>query len=152
MIAVVQRVSRASVRVAAQGVDRSIWRGVVILLGVVRGDGAESAEWLADKIAGLRLFPDDAGKMNRSLVDVGGEALVVSQFTLVGDCRKGTRPSFDKAEIPEKAEALYQAFARRLRDDHSLNVRTGEFGAMMEVELVNDGPVTLILEHPVVKR
>ena len=121
--------------------------GLVILLGVEKGDAGSDAEWLARKCAGLRIFPDDARKMNRSVVEVGGAALVVSQFTLYGDCRKGKRPSFDRAAPPEIAEPLYQGFMRHLSAE-GLQVVGGSFGAMMDVEVVNDGPVTLIVESP----
>ncbi len=148
MIACVQRVSRAEVRVPESGYAASIAHGIVVLLGVERGDGSDSAEWLAAKIAALRLFSDEAGKFNRSLRDIAGSALVISQFTLAGDCRKGTRPGFDAAERPEAAEPLYDHFVRALREVEQIPVETGVFAAMMEVELVNDGPVTLILRHP----
>jgi D-tyrosyl-tRNA(Tyr) deacylase len=144
MIAVVQRVSRASVS-AGGSVRGSIGRGLVILLGVARGDGPGEAVWLADKCASLRIFNDAGGLMNVGLRDVGGGLLVISQFTLLGDCRKGRRPSFVDAAPPETAGALYEAFVARLREmGHP--VETGVFQAMMDVELVNDGPVTLIVE------
>jgi D-tyrosyl-tRNA(Tyr) deacylase len=144
MRAVVQRVSRARV-VIDQEVAGEIGRGLLVLLGVGRNDTAEQARWLADKIVGLRIFPDEHSKMNRSLAEVGGEALVVSQFTLYGDCQKGRRPSFVDAAPPELAIPLYEEFVTAVR---SLGIRTatGRFGAMMQVELSNDGPVTLILE------
>jgi len=144
MRAVVQRVSWARV-VIDQEVVGEIGRGLLILLGVGHGDTAERARWLADKIVGLRILPDEKGKMNRSLADVGGEALVVSQFTLYGDCQKGRRPSFVEAAPPELAIPLYEEFVLSVQ---SLGIRTatGRFGAMMQVELSNEGPVTLILE------
>jgi D-tyrosyl-tRNA(Tyr) deacylase len=148
MIAVVQRVSRAAVTIDELSITRSIGVGVVILLGVVKGDSQASAAWLAEKIAVLRIFPDDEGKMNRSLIDIRGAALVISQFTLAGDCRKGTRPSFDQAEQPEKARTLYEFFASSLKAALNGHVEMGEFGAHMDIALINDGPVTLILEHP----
>jgi D-tyrosyl-tRNA(Tyr) deacylase len=123
----------------------SIGRGLLVLLGVGQGDSEKQAHWLADKIAGLRIFEDDAGKMNLSVEDVGGSALVVSQFTLYGDCRKGRRPSFTGAAPPEEADRLYQAFVARLRE-RGLPVETGVFQAMMQVHLVNDGPVTVVVE------
>ncbi len=144
MRAVVQRVSAARVEVDGEVVG-SIAGGLVVLLGVARGDGEREAAWLADKIAGLRIFEDDAGKMNVSVQDAGGSLLVVSQFTLLGDCRKGRRPSFTEAAPPEEAERLYQRFVARLREG-GLHVETGVFQARMAVNLVNDGPVTLLLE------
>jgi D-tyrosyl-tRNA(Tyr) deacylase len=140
MRAVVQRVSRA--RVTPGG---AIGRGVCVLLGVAEGDGDEQAARLAGKVARLRIFPDDVGRFDRSLLDVGGGALVVSQFTLIADTAKGNRPSFAGAAVPEEAEPLYERFCSEL---HSLGVpvETGVFGATMEVELVNDGPVTIVLD------
>jgi D-tyrosyl-tRNA(Tyr) deacylase len=143
--ALLQRVSRASVAVDDRAVG-SIGRGFVILLGVTHDDGPSQADWLANKIAGLRLFEDEAGKMNLSLADVGGQVLVVSQFTLYGDARKGRRPSFTDAARPEQAEPLVDHFAESLRG-HGLTVETGVFGAMMDVEIHNDGPVTMMLER-----
>ena len=112
--------------------------------GVEKGDEKEKAEKIADKIAKLRIFEDENGKMNKSIKDISGEVLVVSQFTLAGNCAKGTRPSFDRAELPEKANEMYEYFIQQLKD-RGLPVQTGVFGAMMEVELINDGPVTFIL-------
>ncbi len=145
MRVVAQRVSRASVTVEGQVVGR-IGRGLMILLGVKTGDTQAEAEWLAHKIAGLRIFADDEGKFNRSVQDVGGSALVVSQFTLYGDARKGRRPSFTDAAPPEVAEPLVDRFVACLRAE-GLPVETGVFGALMQVEIHNDGPVTLILER-----
>ncbi len=145
MRAVVQRVSRASVTVGDEVVG-DIGRGVVILLGITHGDGPAQADWLANKIAGLRIFEDDAGKLNLGLLDVEGEALVVSQFTLYADARKGRRPSFVDAARPEIAEPLVQRFAVALRQ-RDVPVEMGVFGARMLVEIHNDGPVTLILER-----
>ena len=144
MRAVLQRVSHARV-VVDQEVVGQIGRGLLVLLGVTHSDTAEQARWLADKVVGLRIFNDAAGKMNLALADVGGEVLVVSQFTLHGDCRKGRRPSFVDAAPPDIAIPLYEAFIDAVK---ALGVRTatGRFGAMMEVELVNDGPVTLIID------
>jgi D-tyrosyl-tRNA(Tyr) deacylase len=143
--AVVQRVSRASVTVDGQVVS-VIGPGLVILLGVTHGDGPAQADWLALKIAGLRIFEDLAGKMNLGLLDVQGRALLVSQFTLYGDARKGRRPSFVDAAPPEMAEPLIQRFAETLRQQ-GLLVELGVFGAHMLVEIHNDGPVTLILDR-----
>lgn len=145
MRAVVQRVSRASVSINGR-VTGSIGRGFVVLLGVAKTDGPAQVEWMAEKIAGLRVFPDEEGKMNRDLAAVGGAVLVVSQFTLYGDVSKGRRPSFVDAAPPETAVPLYQAFIATLRS-RGLPVETGEFGAMMDVELVNDGPVTLVIDR-----
>ena len=150
MIAVVQRVSRASVAVEGQ-VTGEIGRGLLVLLGVVRGDTDQDAGFLATKIGGLRIFADAAGKMNLASNEVGGAMLVVSQFTLCGDCRKGRRPSFEKAAEPAEATRLYEFFCGRLRQQ-GYRVETGIFGAMMLVELVNDGPVTLVVESEIGKR
>lgn len=145
MIALVQRVSEARVTVDGR-VTGQIGRGLLVLLGVHRADTAAEVAWVAKKVANLRVFPDDEGRMNRSLLDVGGEALVVSQFTLYGDARKGNRPSFVEAAPPERGEALYEAFVAELERLLGRLVPTGEFGAMMDVQLVNDGPVTLWVE------
>jgi D-tyrosyl-tRNA(Tyr) deacylase len=142
--AVVQRVSRAEVRVEGRVVG-SVGTGFLVLLGVEGGDGEDDAAYVAEKIAGLRVFEDGGGKMNFGLQDVGGGVLLVSQFTLVGDCRKGRRPSFTASAPPEAAEALYLSVARRLAA-RGLPVATGRFRAEMEVELVNQGPVTLLLD------
>ena len=147
MLALVQRVSSASVRVDGDTVGQ-VGRGVLVLLGVVAGDAQAEGDWLADKIASLRIFPDGDGKMNRSVRDIAGGALVVSQFTLAGDTRKGTRPSYARAAAPALAEPLYDAFAARLATHLGGRVQTGVFGAAMEVALVNDGPVTLWLDRP----
>lgn len=144
MRAVLQRVSRASVIIEGETVG-FVGRGLLVLLGVAPADTAAEARWLAEKVAGLRVFNDEAGKMNLDVTDVGGALLVVSQFTLLGDCRKGRRPSFIGAAPPEIAIPLYEAFINALRG-LGLPVQTGRFGAMMQVELVNDGPVTLILD------
>src|SRR5207244_2589929 len=144
MRAVIQRVSRASVTIDGEVVG-SIGPGLLVLLGVTHTDTAEQARWLADKIVHLRIFNDADGKMNRSLVDTGGAMLVVSQFTLYGDAEKGRRPSFIAAARPEQATPLYEHFVNAVRE-HGVPVQTGRFGAMMQVELVNDGPVTLILD------
>jgi D-tyrosyl-tRNA(Tyr) deacylase len=144
MRAVIQRVSRAKVTVAGE-VTGEIEMGLLVLLGVGQQDAESGADYLADKTAGLRIFEDDAGKMNRSVVDVGGAVLVVSQFTLYGDVRKGKRPSFDDAARPEKARALYERFVERMRAA-GLRCETGRFQEMMQVELVNDGPVTILVD------
>jgi D-aminoacyl-tRNA deacylase len=140
-----QRVSRAEVRVADRVVGR-VGRGVLLLVGITATDTDAEASWMAEKIAGLRIFPDAEDKMNFALADVGGAALVVSQFTLYGDVQKGRRPSFITAARPELAEPLYRRFVSLLRAQ-GIPCETGEFGAMMDVELVNDGPVTLWLER-----
>ncbi|WDP89520.1 MAG: D-tyrosyl-tRNA(Tyr) deacylase [Desulfobacter sp.] len=144
MKAIVQRVSKAQVTVD-NTVISSIGRGIMVLLGVARGDGQAEADYLADKITNLRIFEDDQGKMNRSLLDVGGELLVVSQFTLLGDCRKGRRPSFIGAAPPEEADRLYTYFAQKAAES-GISVQTGQFQANMDVELINQGPVTLVVE------
>jgi D-tyrosyl-tRNA(Tyr) deacylase len=144
MRAVVQRVSRAEVRVEG-AIAGSVGRGLLVLLGVAAGDGEEEARFLAGKVAGLRVFDDSAGKMNLSVAEVGGGVLVVSQFTLLADVRKGNRPSFGGAAPPEDAKALYQRFCALLREK-GLEVAAGVFRAHMEVELVNDGPVTILLD------
>lgn len=149
MRVLLQRVSRAEVRVGdgeSTRVTGRIGVGYLLLVGFSTTDVAESGVWMADKIAGLRLFSDADGKMNLGLDEVGGSVLVVSQFTLYGDASKGRRPSFIEAARPETAIPLYEAFLRLLRE-RGLTVETGEFGAMMDVELVNDGPVTLWLER-----
>lgn len=145
MRAVVQRVASATVTVEGETVAR-IGRGVLILVGVARDDDERAASLLARKIAELRIFPDERGRFDRSLLDVGGTALVVSQFTLFADVRRGRRPSFSEAAPPEVAEPLVDAFACLLRENGVLAVETGRFGAHMDVALVNDGPVTIILD------
>jgi D-tyrosyl-tRNA(Tyr) deacylase len=142
--AVVQRVSSARVEVEGE-VTGSIDRGLLVLLGVGQGDTEKQAQWLAEKIAGLRIFEDDAGKMNLSVQDIGGSVLVVSQFTLYGDCRKGRRPSFTEAAAPDLADRLYQFLVSHLRA-LGIPVETGVFQAKMKVHLVNDGPVTILLD------
>jgi D-aminoacyl-tRNA deacylase len=144
MRAVLQRVSSARVVVGEEVVGQ-IGRGLLALLGVARGDTPAQVEWLAEKVAGLRVFEDDDGKMNRDVTEIGGAVLVVSQFTLYGDCRKGRRPSFIDAAPPEEAVPLYEGFVNALKA-RGVPVATGRFGAMMRVELVNEGPVTLILD------
>ncbi len=144
MRAVVQRVSRGEVRVDGQVVG-AVGKGLVVLLGVARGDGEADARLLADKLASLRVFEDAAGKMNLALAEVGGGLLVVSQFTLLGDARKGNRPGFSDAAGPEEGKALYERTCDLLREK-GLPVATGIFRATMAVELVNDGPVTILLD------
>jgi D-tyrosyl-tRNA(Tyr) deacylase len=144
MRAVVQRVSRADVRVAGD-VRGRCGRGLLVLLGVAYGDAEEQATMLAGKVARLRVFEDDEGRFDRSLLDIGGSALVVSQFTLIADTSKGNRPSFTSAAPPEVAEPLYLRFCAALRAE-GVPVETGVFGARMELSLVNDGPVTIVLE------
>ncbi len=144
MRAVIQRVTRASVSVEGR-VAGEIGAGLLVLLGVGRSDNSESAAYLAKKIANLRIFSDQAGKMNLSLLDIGGSALVVSQFTLYGDTRGGRRPSYIQAAPPEEASRLYEELVRSIRD-LGVPVETGVFQAHMQVELVNDGPVTILLD------
>lgn len=144
MRAVVQRAARAAVRVGGQTVGE-IGAGLLVLLGVAAGDGEEAARFMAAKLAGLRIFEDAAGKMNRSVADVGGGVLVVSQFTLLGDARSGNRPGFSAAAPPEEANRLYEQVCAMLREK-GLTVAQGVFRAHMEVELVNDGPVTILLD------
>ena len=150
MRAVIQRVSEASVVVEGQVVG-AVGAGLLVLLGVGQGDGVEEARLLAEKTAQLRIFSDDEGKFNRSLADVGGGALVVSQFTLYADTRKGRRPSFTDAAPPELAEPLVRAYADALRAQ-GVEVATGVFGAMMRVSLVNEGPVTIILDSAALRQ
>ena len=144
MRAVGQRVSEASVKVAGQCVG-SIGTGLVVLLGVQKGDSDQDADYIAEKIAGLRVFPDDQQRMNLSVVDVGGSVLMISQFTLLGDVRRGRRPSFTDAAEPEMADQLYEHCNRQLRL-HGVTVATGIFRADMQVQLINDGPVTILLD------
>jgi D-tyrosyl-tRNA(Tyr) deacylase len=142
---VIQRVSRAAVSVDGRVIG-SIGRGLVVLLGVAPGDGTDQVTWMADKIAGLRVFPDEGARMNRDLAAVDGAVLVISQFTLYGDVTRGRRPSFVGAASPDVAVPVYEAFVGALRQ-RGLRVETGAFGAMMAVELVNDGPVTLVIDR-----
>lgn len=144
MRAVVQRVSEAQVSVDGRVVGEC-GPGVLVLLGISPSDGDAEANWLADKVANLRIFSDEGDKMNRSLLDVAGDALVVSQFTLYGDARKGRRPSFIRAAQGPEAEAVYETCVTRL-EAFGVTCATGEFGAMMQVQLVNDGPVTILLD------
>ena len=145
MRAVVQRVSSASVSSEGRLLGE-IGPGLLVLVGIGKGDGLEQVRWMCEKIAKLRIFYDESGKMNKSVLDVGGGVLLVSQFTLYGDCRKGTRPGFDAAAPPAAAEPLYDAMAAHFRATWPVPVATGRFGADMAVSLVNDGPVTLLLE------
>jgi len=145
MIACVQRCSRAAVRVEDQ-VSGSIGRGLLLLVGIEKGDDGAGAERLAERLLALRIFEDESGKMNRSVCNVGGEILVVSQFTLVASLDRGRRPSFDRAAPPQEARALYERMVGRLRAS-GLRIATGSFGARMAVELVNDGPATFLLEE-----
>ena len=140
----IQRVSQARVTIDDQRIGE-IGAGFLLLLGVTDSDEEKDADYLARKILGLRVFEDENGKMNRSVQDIGGELLVVSQFTLYADCRKGRRPSFVRAAAPEKAESLYDYFIARVRAS-GLRCETGRFGAMMNVELINDGPVTILID------
>lgn len=145
MRAVIQRAARASVSIEGR-VAGAIGRGLMVLVAVAEGDTADDGEWLAAKLAALRIFPDDEGRMNRSLSDIGGELLVVSQFTLFASTRKGTRPSFNGAAAPTEAIPLYARFLAQCESALGRPVARGEFGASMQVELVNDGPVTLIID------
>lgn len=148
MRAVVQRAAGA--RVKTENKSAEISTGLAVFLGVMRGDTEKQAEFLAKKIAELRIFSDPDGKMNLSLLDIGGEALVISNFTLATDCKKGRRPSFDRAAPPEEAEALYELFVKDLKEAGVKRVECGEFGAQMEVGVVNDGPVTIILDTQII--
>ena len=144
MRAVVQRVTSARVTVDDRPVG-SIGRGLLVLVGIARDDGGASVTWLVDKIVGLRVFPDDGGRMNRSLLEVDGGVLLVSQFTLYGDCRRGCRPSFDGAAAPAEARALYEELVEGFRG-RGVEVETGTFQAHMRVHSINDGPVTILLD------
>ena len=145
---VIQRVKKASVRIVSQtpAVERSIGEGYMILIGVCEEDSAEDAEWLVRKVAGLRVFDDENGVMNRSITDIGGECLVVSQFTLYASYKKGNRPSWFRAGSHEHSIPLYELFCRQLGEAIGQPVKTGEFGAMMQISLVNDGPVTICMD------
>ena len=143
MKAVLQRVKHASVTINNELYSK-IDRGILVLYGVEKGDTPDKMEWMAKKIAGLRIFEDINGKMNLSCADISGEILVVSQFTLAADCAKGTRPGFDKAEKPQQAKIMYENFIKEIQKNN-LTVKSGKFGAMMDIALLNDGPVTIIL-------
>lgn len=140
----IQRVKRASVTINNE-LFSSIKQGILALVGIEKGDSQEEVQKLAKKIVNLRIFPDENDKMNRSLLDIQGEMLIVSQFTLCGDCKKGTRPSFDKSAPPEIANKLYEDFIKEVKT-YGVKTGTGQFGAMMDIELINDGPVTFMLE------
>ena len=144
MIAIIQRVKKSSVSTGGKVIGK-IGRGLLILLGVDKKDRPADADYLVEKIINLRVFEDKDGRMNRSLIEIGGKLLIVSQFTLLGDCRKGRRPSFVNAAGPEKANELYMHFIARV-EQKGITAETGQFGAMMDVSLINDGPVTLIVE------
>lgn len=144
MKVLIQRVQRASVDIAKKTFS-SISKGLLVFIGVEKGDSEEQVDKLAKKVVNLRIFPDENGKMNRSLIDIQGEMLVVSQFTLCGDCKKGTRPSFDNSAPPNIANELYEKFIESIKA-YEIKTATGKFGAMMEVSLTNDGPVTFMLE------
>lgn len=144
MIAVIQRAKNGAVKIEGKIVGQ-IGQGLVILLGIKKGDSEEAIDYLIDKIINLRIFADENDKMNKSLLGIKGEVLIVSQFTLYGNCEKGRRPSFENAEEPKKAEELYNLFVEKFKNA-GIKVKTGEFGAMMQVEIINDGPVTFILE------
>lgn len=146
MRAVIQRVSKATVTIDDVEVSR-ISKGMLVLIAASRGDGKSEIQWMAEKICGLRIFADDQGKMNLSVSDIGGSILVVSQFTLYGDCRKGKRPSYTNSAPPDEAKETYREFLAEI-GKKGVPVKAGVFGAMMEVELTNDGPVTLILDSP----
>ncbi len=145
MIAVIQRVSKASVRIKGH-ITGEIGHGLMVLLGVEEADSREDIEWLSRKIANLRIFGDDNGVMNRSLIEVGGEVLLISQFTLHASTKKGNRPSYIKAARPETAIPLYESFIQKLGTELGKEIQTGEFGADMKVSLTNDGPVTIIID------
>lgn len=147
MKVVLQRVGFARVRIEDRIVGE-IGRGLLVLVGIGEGDTAADGQWMAAKIVSLRLFPDDAGQMNRSVREINGGLLAVSQFTLYANTRKGTRPSFNDAAKPEVAKPLYQLFLQQLAAEHGQPIAAGEFGADMQVELVNDGPVTIVMNSP----
>ncbi|HWB19097.1 MAG TPA: D-aminoacyl-tRNA deacylase [Phycisphaerales bacterium] len=148
MISVVQRVTSASVTVADPPHHAEIAAGLCVLLAIEQSDHSRDVKWMAGKLANLRIFRDAEGKMNRSVKDVAGEILLISQFTLAGDCSTGNRPSFISAARPDVGRGLYEAVAKQLVTDHGVPVKTGVFGAMMAVQINNDGPVTLILNSP----
>ncbi|ABR31164.1 D-tyrosyl-tRNA(Tyr) deacylase [Thermosipho melanesiensis] len=145
MRAVVQRVNSANVDVNGKIIGK-IKKGLLVLLGVGKNDTESDAEYLVNKILNLRIFDDNKGKMNLSLLDIKGDILIVSQFTLYGDCRRGRRPSYSDSASPEKAKKLYEYFVEKIRKEYNIKVETGEFGAYMKVNLENDGPVTLLLD------
>lgn len=144
MKVLIQRVKRASVTIDNKLYSK-IDKGILALLGIEKSDTIEQVQKMAKKLSGLRIFPDENDKMNRSILDIHGEMLIVSQFTLCGDCKKGTRPSFDKSAAPDIANKLYENFVKEIQN-YGIKTETGVFGAMMDVELINDGPVTFMLE------
>ena len=144
MKVLIQRVKKASVTIDEK-LYSSISKGILALVGIEKGDSIEQVEKSAKKIVNLRIFPDENDKMNRSLIDIQGEMLIVSQFTLCGDCKKGTRPSFDKSALPQLANELYEKFIEEVTN-YGIKTQTGKFAAMMDVELINDGPVTFMIE------
>ena len=144
MKVLIQRVKRASVTIDNKLYSK-IDKGILALVGIEKGDTIEQVLKMAKKLSGLRIFPDENDKMNRSILDIHGEMLIVSQFTLCGDCKKGTRPSFDKSAAPDIANKLYEDFVKEIQN-YGIKTETGVFGAMMDVELINDGPVTFMLE------
>jgi D-tyrosyl-tRNA(Tyr) deacylase len=144
MKAIVQRVKQARVEIDGK-VSGEICNGILVLLGIIDGD-REKIEWMSRKLINLRIFPDEEGKMNRSVSDVGGGILIVSNFTLYGDVQKGTRPSFGRAAHPDISEPIYDEMIKYMRENFDVSIETGKFGAMMDVSLVNDGPVTIIIE------
>jgi D-tyrosyl-tRNA(Tyr) deacylase len=146
MRCVVQRVVKAKVTVEGK-ITGEIGEGLLVLVGITHSDTRETLEWMCDKLLKLRIFPDEEGKMNRSVMDIGGGILLVSQFTLYGELKKGTRPSFTDAARPEFAEPMYNDMIALLKNEDSVNIQSGIFGAMMDVELLNSGPVTIILER-----
>ncbi|MCZ7604253.1 MAG: D-aminoacyl-tRNA deacylase [Melioribacteraceae bacterium] len=147
MRALVQKVKEGGVYISENNYSAEIGKGLVILLGVTHEDGENEINFVADKCSNLRIFPDDGGKMNLSVKDIDGEILVISQFTLYGDARKGNRPSYTEAASPELADKIYQQFISRLKSNlGDSKIKTGQFGAMMEVKIINDGPVTIMVE------
>ncbi|MDD3150198.1 MAG: D-aminoacyl-tRNA deacylase [Candidatus Gastranaerophilales bacterium] len=144
MKTVIQRVKKASVTIENK-IFSQINKGILVLLGIEKDDTEKEADFLVNKIANLRIFPDENGKMNLSIKDINGQILVVSQFTLTGNCKKGTRPSFDNSKEPIEANALYEKFIEKMKQE-KIDVKTGKFAALMDVSLINDGPVTFILE------
>ncbi len=152
MRALIQRVSRAGLAIENSDKRESIKKGLVILIGIARDDNENDIDWITDKVINLRIFPDQSNKMNLSLIDISGDMLVVSQFTLYGDCRKGRRPDFTQSAQPESAEILYNKLLDVFRNKApNLNIRSGVFGAFMKIEILNDGPVTIMLDSKVGK-
>ncbi|MCX7879456.1 MAG: D-aminoacyl-tRNA deacylase [Ignavibacteria bacterium] len=146
MRAVIQRVKKASVKIPEKALERSIGKGLLVLLAIKNGDSFEDVKWLTNKILNLRIFPDSNDKMNISVQDYGGEILIVSNFTLYGDVNRGFRPSFTDSADPTTAKRLYETFVEHIKTISKVNISTGEFGEMMDVELINDGPVTIIID------